>query len=160
LLVDAEMAMFRGLNIEAIFLQNVVTDLFLGLGMHEFFAEFAKYVKTKYDAEAGFITMNLPMLTRALEDVGINNPIICASINKIGFRVSGSMEDYEKVLREGRVRAIAMQVYAAGAIRPEEALDYVCRLKGVESVLFGASTKPHIQQTYDLVNCAAGKPKA
>lgn len=152
LLVDAEMTMFRGMNIEAIFLQNVVTDLILGLGMYDVFAEFVKYVKSKYDAEAGFITMNLPMLTRALEDVGVNNPIICASINKIGFRVSGSMEDYEKVLEEGKVRAIAMQVYAAGAIRPNEALDYVCRLKGVESVLFGASTKPHIQQTYNLVN--------
>ena len=152
LLVDAEMAMFRGMNIKVIFLQNIVTDLFLGLGMHDFFAEFAKYVKSKYDAEAGFITMNLPMLAKVLEKIGLNDPIICASINKIGFRVSGSMEDYEKVLGEGKVRAIAMQVYAAGAIRPEEALDYVCRLKGVESVLFGASTKPHIQQTYNLVN--------
>jgi len=152
MLVDAEMTMFRGMNVEAIFLQNVVTDLFLGLGMHDFFAEFAKYVKNKYDAEPGFITMNLPALTQALDDVGISNPIICASINKIGFRVSGNMEDYEKVLGEGKVRAIAMQVYAAGAIRPEEALDYACRLKGVESILFGASTKPHIQQTYNLVN--------
>ena len=160
MLVDAEMTMFRGMNVEAIFLQNVVTDLFLGLGMHDFFAEFAKYVKSKYDAEAGFITMNLPMLAKVLEKIDLNDPIICASINKIGFRVSGSMEDYEKVLGEGKVRAIAMQVYAAGAIRPEEALDYVCRLKGVESVLFGASTKPHIQQTYNLVNSISSKAMA
>ena len=159
LLVDAEMAMFRGMNIKVIFLQNIVTDLFLGLGMHDFFAEFAKYVKSKYDAEAGFITMNLPMLAKVLEEIGLNDPIICASINKIGFRVSGSMEDYEKVLGEGKVRAIAMQVYAAGAIRPEEALDYVCRLKGVESVLFGASTKPHIQQTYNLVNSISSEAR-
>ena len=159
LLVDAEMAMFRGMNIKVIFLQNIVTDLFLGLGMHDFFAEFAKYVKSKYDAEAGFITMNLPMLSKVLEKIGLNDPIICASINKIGFRVSGSMEDYEKVLGEGKVRAIAMQVYAAGAIRPEEALDYVCRLKGVESVLFGASTKPHIQQTYNLVNSISSEAR-
>jgi hypothetical protein len=70
------------------------------------------------------------------------------------------MEEYEKVLREGKVRAIAMQVYAAGAIRPEEALDYVCRLKGVESILFGASTKPHIQQTYNLVNSLSSEARA
>ena len=159
LLVDAEMALFHGMNIMVIFLQNIVTDLFLGLGMHDFFAEFAKYVKSKYDAEAGFITMNLPMLAKVLEEIGLNDPIICASINKIGFRVSGSMEDYEKVLGEGKVRAIAMQVYAAGAIRPEEALDYVCRLKGVESVLFGASTKPHIQQTYNLVNSISSEAR-
>jgi hypothetical protein len=77
-------------------------------------------------------------------------------MNKIGFRVSGGIEEYEKVLAEGKVRAIAMQVYAAGAIRPSEALDYVCRLKGVESILFGASTKAHIEQTYDLVNSISG----
>ena len=33
LLVDAEMKMFKGLNTPVIFLQNVITDLLLGLGM-------------------------------------------------------------------------------------------------------------------------------
>ena len=152
LLVDTEMTMFRGMNIEAIFLQNIVTDLFLGLGMHEFFYEFSKYVKEKYRAEPGFITMNLPKLSTALEEAGIDNPVICASINKIGFRVSGGMDKYEEILAKEKVRAIAMQVYAAGALNPTEALEYVCRIKGVESILFGASTKEHIQQTYDLIN--------
>lgn len=152
LLVDTEMSMFRGMNIEAIFLQNIVTDLFLGLGMHDFFHEFSKYVKDKYDAEPGFITMNLPALASALDQVGITNPIICASINKIGFRVSGGMDKYQEILAKNKVRAIAMQVYAAGALSPKEALEYVCRIKGIESILFGASTKEHIQQTYDLIN--------
>src|SRR6267154_886720 len=35
LLVDLEMRPFRGLNVRAIFLQNVVVDLLLGLGMHD-----------------------------------------------------------------------------------------------------------------------------
>jgi len=152
LLVDAEMSMFRGINTEVIFLQNVVTDLFLGLGMNDFFYEYAKYIKDKYDAEPGFITMNLPMMTQVLDEAGLVNPIICASINKIGFRVSGGMPAYEQVLEKDKARVIAMQVYAAGALRPKEALDYVCRLKGVESILFGASTKDHIEQTYDLIN--------
>jgi hypothetical protein len=152
LLVDTEMSMFRGMNIEVIFLQNVVTDLFLGLGMYEFFAEFAKYVKSKYGAEPGFITMNLPMLTTALEQVGITKPIICASINKIGFRVSGGMDKYNEVLATNKVRAVAMQVYAAGALRPRDALEYVCGINGIESILFGASTKAHIEQTYNLIN--------
>lgn len=152
LLVDTEMNMFKGMNIEVIFLQNVVTDLFLGLGMHEFFAEFAKYVKSKYGAEPGFITMNLPMLATALEKNGMTNPIICTSINKIGFRVSGGTDRYEEVLKSGRVRGVAMQVYAAGALRSKEALEYVCGIDGIESILFGASTRDHIEQTYDFIN--------
>lgn len=152
LLVDAEMSMFRGVNTEVIFLQNVVTDLFLGLGMHEFFSEFAKYIKTKYGAEPGFITMNLPALAVVLENAGIANPIICASINKIGFRVSGGMDKYKETLETRKVRAVAMQVYAAGALRPKEALEYVCDIDGIESILFGASTKDHIEQTYNMIN--------
>jgi len=157
LLVDTEMTMFRGMNTEVIFLQNVVTDLFLGLGMHEFFHEFAKYIKERYDAEPGFITMNLPLLASALEKLGMVNPIICASINKIGFRVSGGMDAYREVLESGKVRGMAMQVYAAGALRPQEALDWVCRLKGIESILFGASSRAHIQQTYDLINSVSAE---
>lgn len=144
LLVDAEMKMFKGIQTPVIFLQNVVTDLLLGLGMYEFFVDFNKYVKAKYNAEAGFITMNLPKLLDVLEEKGITNPIICASINKVGFRMSGGREVYEKVIAENKCRCIAMQVLAAGAIRPAEAFEYVCGLKGVHSILFGASTKVHI----------------
>ena len=44
LLVDAELSMFKGVNVEAVFLQNVVTDLLLGLGMYDFFLSFSNYV--------------------------------------------------------------------------------------------------------------------
>lgn len=151
LLVDTEMSMFKGMNVKAIFLQNIVTDLFLGLGMYDFFSEFDKYVRKKYDAEPGFITMNLPRLATALEEVDIHQPLICASMNKINFRVSGGMEKYEQVIGDKKIRAVAMQVYAAGALRPKEALEYICKVKGVESILFGASTKDHISETYDLI---------
>jgi hypothetical protein len=151
LLVDTEMRMFKGMNIEVIFLQNVVTDLLLGLGMYDFFSEFQKYVRKKYGAEAGFITMNLPMLSDKLESVGVENPIICASINKIGFRVSGALAQYEDYIANKNIRTMAMQVYAAGAIPPREALEFACGVEGVESILFGASSKANIAQTYEWI---------
>ncbi len=77
---------------------------------------FHKYIKKKYNAEAGFITMNMPMLLNVLEKAGIENPIICSSINKVGFRMSGGKEIYEETLRTRKFRAIAMQVLAAGAV--------------------------------------------
>ena len=64
LLIDAEMAMFRGLKTPVIFLQNVVVDLLLGLGFVDAFRIFADHVRTAYDAEPGFITMNLPAARR------------------------------------------------------------------------------------------------
>jgi hypothetical protein len=151
MLVDAEMAMFSGVNTGVIFLQNVITDLLMGLGMDEFFYHYAEYVKEKYNAEPGFITMNLPLAVERLEKSGIDKPIVCASLNKIGFRMTGGIDANEAMLASGRVRGIAMQVLAAGAVRPKDAMEYICPLTGVESVLFGASSHGHIKETYDLI---------
>ncbi|MHC4461922.1 MAG: hypothetical protein ACYS30_10890 [Planctomycetota bacterium] len=151
ILIDAEMKMFSGLNTEVIFLQNVMTDLLLGLDLKEIFVAFSDHVKKKYRAEPGFITMNLSRLLTLLEDCGIKNPIICSSINKIGFRMCGGKELYEKVIREKEFRPIAMSVLASGAISPAEALEYVCSKKQIQSIVFGASTEAHIKQTKDLI---------
>ena len=152
LLVDAEMKMFEGLNTPVIFLQNVVVDLLMGLGMDEVFVAYAKYIKKKYNAEPGFITMNMPRMVDMCERLGIENPIICSSINKIGFRMSGSIEEYEEYLNSDRkFRPMAMQCLAAGALKPDEAMEYVTRFPKIESVLFGASSRAHIQQTKDLI---------
>lgn len=151
LLVDAEMKMFRGIDTPVIFLQNVVTDLLLGLRMPAFFKAYADYIRDEYKAEAGFITMNLPALVQTLEDCGVENPIVCSSINKLGFRMSGGRAAYERTIAEKRFRPIAMQVLGAGAIPPREAIEYVAGLKNVHSVLFGASSKAHIAQTSELI---------
>src|SRR3982750_2493386 len=66
MLVDAEMKRFAGVKTPVVFLQNVVTDLLLGLKLDHMFGVFARHVAEKYGAEAGFITMNLPMLVAAL----------------------------------------------------------------------------------------------
>ncbi len=151
LLVDAEMKMFEGLSTEVIFLQNVLVDLILGMDLKKVFVEFAKYVKERYRAEPGFFTMNLPRLLDVLEDAGIENPIICSSINKIGFRMCGGIEEYEKVIAERKFRPVAMSVLASGAIAPEEAIEYVCSQRRIESIVYGASSKGHILQTKELI---------
>ena len=152
LLVDAEMKMFEGLNTPVIFLQNVIVDLLMGLGMDEIFVAFAKHIKKKYNAEPGFITMNMPRMVDLCERLGIENPIICSSINKIGFRMSGTIEEYEQYLNsDKKFRPIAMQCLAAGGLKPAEAMEYVTRFPKIESVLFGASSKAHIQETKNLI---------
>jgi hypothetical protein len=151
LLVDAEMKMFQGLKTPVIFLQNVVTDLLLGLGFRDALRMFADYVKSRYDAEPGFITMNLPRLLDALDAVGVENPIVCANINKIGFRMCGGIEAYEKTIATRKFRAVAMSVFASGAIPAEEALEYVCSKKEIESIVFGASSRRNIRQTRQLI---------
>jgi hypothetical protein len=152
LLIDAEMKMFQGMNTPVIFLQNVVSDLLLGLGMKEAFLIFAKHIRSKYHAEPGFITMNLPMMLDTLDEVGIENPIVCSSINKLGFRMCGGIEAYERALRERKFRAVAMSIFASGAIPPQEAIAWVCSQPNIESIVFGASSRSHIRSTKQLVD--------
>jgi len=151
LLIDAELKMFRGINTPVIFIQNVLVDMILGLKMYEVFREYDAYIRKKYNAEPGYITMNMPALLDALNSVDIQNPIICSSINKIGFRMSGGIEIYEKYLQDREFRPIAMQVLAAGALRPKEAIEYLGKFPKIESVLFGASSKANIEETKNLI---------
>ena len=156
ILVDAEMKRFAGAKTPVIFVQNVVTDLLLGLKLHDVLAAFDAYIRRRYGAEPGFITMNLPLLVDSLERVGVKNPIVCANINKIGFRMSGGIDAYRETLRSGRCRAIAMSIFASGAIPPREAIEWVCGLEGLHSVVFGASSAGNIRQSKDLIDQAWG----
>ena len=151
LLIDAEMKMFAGLDTPVIILQNVATDFLLGLGFDEAFRIFADLVRNRFQAEPGFITMNAPMLLQRLEKVGIKNPIICANINKIGFRMCGGMQAYEAIIAQGKCRLIAMSVFASGALPAQEALEYVCKYPHIESIVFGASGRGNIAQTKQLI---------
>jgi hypothetical protein len=152
LLIDAEMKMFAGLNTPVIFLQNVATDFLLGLGFDEAFSIFAKCVRDKYNAEAGFITMNAPMLLERLHKIGITNPIICTNINKIGFRMCGGAAAYEDMIKGGKCRLVAMSVFASGALPAKAALEFVCKYPQIESIVFGASSRRNIAQTNQLIH--------
>ena len=65
--------------------------------------------------------------------------------------MSGGKDIYEKTLQTRKVRAIAMQVLGGGAISPKEAIEYVCKLPNIESILFGASSKGNINETANLI---------
>ncbi len=152
LLIDAEMKMFHGLSTPVIFIQNVITDLLLGVGMNDALKYFADHVRDKYGAEPGFITMNMPRLLDVLEELKIDNPIVCANINKIGFRMCGGIELYEQTIATRRFRPVAMSVLASGALSPKDAIDYVCKQPKIEAIVFGASSRGNIRQTKTLID--------
>ena len=154
LLIDAEMKMFDGLRTPVVFIQNVITDLLLGLRFNKLFRVFHDHVRERYGAEPGFITMNLPLLLDVLDEQGIEDPIVCANINKIGFRMCGGLAAYEQAIATRRFRPVAMSVLASGAISPREAIDYVCAQPRIESIVFGASSRQNIRQTKALIDAA------
>ncbi len=152
LLVDSEMKLLKGMNVQGIFLLNIVTDLLLGLEMHDVLYEFSQYTEKKYNVKAGFFTMNYDKLHDVLVNkLGLVDPIIVSDINKIGFRMNPSQEVVESTLKKRDSYNIAMSFLASGAIRPKEAVDYIGSFDGVDSVLFGASSPEHIKDTKELL---------
>ncbi len=95
------------------------------------------------------------MLLPLLDKAGIEKPVICTNLNKIGFRMSGGVDAYREAAGRYSPRVIAMSVFASGAIPPAEAIDWVMGEPYVESIVFGASTRSHIQSTVSMIRSAA-----
>jgi hypothetical protein len=148
------MRMFRGLDIRVVFLQNVLTDLVLGLGVRDFFVEYAEHIRRRYGAMPGLITQNLPLLRNRLQEWGVEGVAICASVNKIGYLMSPDRGAYEQTLAvndPARYPVMAMSTLASGAIPAPEAYDYINRLN-VQSIVFGASSRGNIEQTLRCIS--------
>lgn len=153
MLIDVEYKMYRDLNVKVFFLQNIVTDLILGYGVKDVFEHFAEYIRKKYKVTPGFVTLNLPYLKSKLEEWGIDDVVICSSINAAGFNMHPSKEEYERVIAgndTSKYQLMAMNVLASGSITVQQSFDYINSLN-IQSVVFGASSRGHIKSTVEAI---------
>ena len=153
MLIDVEYKMFRDLNVKVFFLQNIVTDLILGYGIREVFEHFSEYIRKKYKVTPGFVTLNMPYLKSKLEEWGVEDVVICSSINAAGFNMHPTKEEYEKVIAANdpsKYQLMAMNVLASGSITVQQSFDYINSLN-LQSVVFGASSKGHIKSTVEAI---------
>ncbi len=153
MLVDIEMKMFKGLNVKVIFLQNIITDLLLGFDVKEIFYEYCKYIRKKHKAVPGLITQNMPVLKAKLEDWGIEEVVICSSFNKIGYLMSPDIDSYVSAAKNNdfsKYQLMAMSTLASGAIPAKTAYEFINQ-QNIQSVVFGASSKKHIEESVSLI---------
>lgn len=153
MLIDVEMQMFKGLNVKVIFLQNIITDLLLGYEVKDIFYAYCEYIRKKYNILPGLITQNMPRLKDKLEEWGIEEVVICSSFNKIGYLMSPNIDNYIECIKNNDVskyQIMAMSTMASGAIPAKEAYKFINENK-IQSVVFGASTRAHIEQTVSLL---------
>ena len=154
MLIDIEMQIFKGLNVKVVFLQNIITDLILGFDLKDIFYEYCEHIRKKYGASPGLITQNMPHLRQRLIDWGIDGVVICTSFNKIGYLMSPNMETYQQALNQNdsqKYQIMAMSTLASGAIPPRDAYEFI-NSQNIQSVVFGASSKKHIDETVKLIS--------
>jgi hypothetical protein len=154
MLIDVEMKMFKGLNIKVVFLQNIITDLMLGFDVKEVFYEYCEYIRKKYHALPGLITLNMPYLKSKLEEWDIKGVVICTSFNKIGYLMSPDIDSYIQAANRNNpidYQLMAMSTLASGAIPVEQAYEFI-NLQNIQSVVFGASSKENIEETVSRIN--------
>jgi hypothetical protein len=153
MLVDVELRAFKGVNIKVAFLQNIITDLLLGYDVKEVFYEFCEHIRKKHKALPGLITQNMPYLKAKLEEWGITEVVICSSFNKIGYLMSPDVESYISAAQNNnssKYQLIAMSTLASGAIPAKEAYEFINQ-QNIQSVVFGASSRGHIEETTKLI---------
>ena len=149
-LVDVELSHAPSLRPKAVFLQNVVTDLLVGLGLHAVLRDFILYIRRHYHAKPGFVTFN-PAALLALVESDLPGLCICCPFNAIGFRMYPDQETVENIVRDysHQVEFMAMSVLASGSIELNRATHYIRNHSGVTSVVVGSSNARHLKKFHD-----------
>ena len=100
-----------------------------------------------------FNTGNFPFLVNKLVDWGINleNVVIAAPFNKVGFQMMPSIKECEKTLRIlPEPNVIAISILASGYIPPKEAAGYLATLPNIKGIAVGVSKEKHAGETFRL----------
>ena len=118
--------------------------------MYDVFSVFAEHVRRKYNAKAGFGTLNLPMMKKGLEASGISDAVTLTPLNIAGFHMNPSKIECESCLDSFPGEILAMNVLASGAADPETAFRYLGDLKKIQNVVVGATKPEHIRQSAEL----------
>lgn len=151
-----------GLNLEIpknlrkgsyVYLQNIVTDLLIGLGRADLIVEFIKnLIKSGY--KPGIITLNPVILNQILisefENDWINELIVCFNINEKGFNVFPDLNSVEQFINsKPPYKLMGMSIFSSGAANINSSVDYVKRLD-LDYIVFGSSKIENIKSNLRL----------
>lgn len=139
-------------KISSVLLHQLITDMSLALDLDWVFKSYIDYLESQH-ITAGFNTGNFSFLVNKLRewDIDINEVVIAAPFNKLGFQVTPSIEECEKALhRFSKPCVIAISILAAGYVSPKEAAEYIASLPNIKGVAVGVSKEKHAKETFKL----------
>ena len=135
-----------------IYMQNIITDLLMGMGRGDILIEFIKSV-SKMGYKPGIITLNPIMFDKLLKNEQdanwLEDLVVCFNINKEGFNVFPSLDAVECFIESRpKYKLMGMSVFASGAANIPSSIDYIKKLK-LDYVVFGSSRIENIQKNLE-----------
>jgi hypothetical protein len=135
-----------------IYMQNIITDLVMGMGRGDILIEYIKTV-VKMGYKPGIITLNPIMFDKLLKNEQdanwLEDLVVCFNINKEGFNVFPSLDSVEYFIESRpKYKLMGMSVFASGAANIPSSIDYIKKLK-LDYVVFGSSRIENIQKNLE-----------
>tara|TARA_R110000764_G_scaffold149357_3_gene237095 strand:+ start:13177 stop:14025 length:849 start_codon:yes stop_codon:yes gene_type:complete len=134
-----------------VYLQNIVTDLILGLKREDLLFEYCRIIQEK-GFKPGLITLNPTLLEKHVTSYPIDlqkDMIICFNINKTGFNVFPSREKVESfIYNKHEFKKMGMSILSSGGVNNiKDSLDYIKKL-GLDYVVYGSSKITNIEDNF------------
>ena len=137
-----------------IYMQNIITDLLIGMGRGDLIVHFINYV-SKMGYKPGLITLNpvkLDCILASNEVLKISDLIVCFNINKQGFNVFPSLIDVQDFINsKPKYKLMGMSVFASGAANIPDSINYIKKLN-LDNVVFGSSKLENVKSNFELFN--------
>jgi hypothetical protein len=136
-----------------IYMQNIITDLLMGMGRGDILIEFIKSV-SKMGYKPGIITLNPIMFDKLLKNEQdanwLEDLVVCFNINKEGFNVFPTLDSVEKFIESRpKYKLMGMSVFASGAANIPASINYIKKLN-LDYVVFGTSRIENILSNLKL----------
>jgi hypothetical protein len=139
--------------LESVMLHEIVTDMALALSLEWLFNSYIKFMK-ELELTPGFETRNFTCLISKFREWGVdlNDIVIAAPFNKIGFQMIPSRIACERALGLlPKPNVIAISILAAGYLRLKEAIEHIKSLPNIKGVAVGVSKEQHANETFKIL---------
>lgn len=148
--LQLEVSPFLDVNIKALLLHNVSTDLLLSLQVSNAFTEYNNYVMDNLKLRVGFTTLNFQLFAKSFENWNLGTPLVMTPINPKGFDMNPSKETVESAIKTYSGEIIAMNVLGGGAFSVPESHKYLKLFNNVGLCVVGASSSEHLRELIDV----------
>ncbi len=143
-----------------IYLQNVITDLVMGLKNGSRIIQFYITSIERLGYKAGIITLNPGHFRKNFQEfAGQKDIFLCFNINKTGFNVFPSVEEVQDeiayIKSNTKWQLVGMSVFSSGSSRVtiKDSIDFI-KSQPLDYVVFGTSKLNNVKTNLNLINSA------